>query len=234
MKKNKYTNIGYFFFLEHKKHLETNNPPQTKTKKNKAKQQPPLFQITLLENCYYWRSHFRCKGICFISLRIWFEPWDPQWKEAADSWKLSFGLHTCAHSLCPMLPFSSLTHNNKIQLQKKHFPRLWNITIEEMPQLAFPKTMEEVNWHQDLWTPIENTHSYWNHLRIRTVRTFFRFWIRSIKYFFFMVGNSERMNHLDVFSHLRIVTGGHCETELDQDFPPWRVYIPKKWYPKTG
>lgn len=123
MKKDKYTNIGYFF-LEHNKHLETNKQtsPQNKNKKTKAKQQPPLFQITLLENCYYWRSHFRCKGICFISLRIWFEPWDPQWKEAADSWKLSFGLHTCAHSLCPMLPFSSLTHNNKIQLQKKHFP----------------------------------------------------------------------------------------------------------------
>lgn len=54
MKKNKHTNIG-FFFLEHKKHLETNKQTKTpkKNKKPKAKQQLPLFQITLLENCYY-------------------------------------------------------------------------------------------------------------------------------------------------------------------------------------
>lgn len=43
MKKNKHTNIGYFF-LEHKKHLETNKQKKTQTKKNpKPNNNNPLY-----------------------------------------------------------------------------------------------------------------------------------------------------------------------------------------------
>lgn len=124
----------------------------------------------------------------------------------------------------------------KFNYKKKHFSLF----------MKYNHWKKCLSWYsQRLWRKWTGTRTCEHQLRTHTVTGItleFGQWELSLDFgldpsnvFFFMVGSSESMIHLDVFSHLRILTGGHCETGLDQDFPSRRVYIPKKWYhPKTG